>query len=340
MKKLYTLLLLMFNMLVVQAQQKPHYTQYILNNYVLNPAVTGIENYYDLKISGRDQWVGLSGAPRTTYLTIHGPIGKEDTKTTPTSFEIPGGNPRGEAYWESYTPSKPHHGIGLMVVNDHTGNFNNLTANVTYAYHIGLTPTTNLSAGFGAGINHLHRDLSKTDFGDGITTDPAQTSNNLNQLKPDFNAGLWLYSPNFFVGLSAQQIIPQNISYGNSTAPMQGKGVSHFFATAGYRFLLNDNINALPSVMVKYISGTPTNPQFDFNIKLQYLDLLWAGASYRWQDGYAGMIGLNVANTFNFGYAYDYTKTALNTTSKGTHELIIGFLIGNRYKDTCPRNVW
>ena len=33
-----------------QAQQKPHYTQYILNQYILNPALTGIENYTDIKV--------------------------------------------------------------------------------------------------------------------------------------------------------------------------------------------------------------------------------------------------------------------------------------------------
>jgi len=36
------------------AQQRPHYTQYILNNYILNPALSGIENYTDLKLSYRD----------------------------------------------------------------------------------------------------------------------------------------------------------------------------------------------------------------------------------------------------------------------------------------------
>ncbi|MBO9198667.1 MULTISPECIES: PorP/SprF family type IX secretion system membrane protein [Niastella] len=340
MKKLYTCLLFIGVVMAVQAQQKPHYTQYILNNYILNPALTGIENYFDVKVSARDQWVGLNGAPRTAYLSVQGPIDKSDTKTTPTSFQLPGENPRGEAYWENYTASKPHSGIGLILLNDHTGNFNNFTANVTYAYHIGLTPTMNLSAGFGAGINQLHRDLSKTDFGDGVTVDPAQTSSNINKLKPDLNAGLWLYSSDFFVGLSAQQIIPAAITYGDNTAPVSGKAVPHFFATAGYRFLLNDDINALPSVMVKYVSNTPTKPQVDANIKLQYQDLLWLGGSYRFQDGYAAMVGMNVANTFNIGYSYDFTKTALNTTSKGTHEIIIGFLIGNRYGDTCPRNVW
>src|SRR5881396_3541479 len=85
------------------AQQRPHYTQYILNNYILNPALSGIENYTDLKISGRDQWVGLNGAPQTFYLTIHGPLGKANYRTNATSYQVPGENPRGRAYWESYT---------------------------------------------------------------------------------------------------------------------------------------------------------------------------------------------------------------------------------------------
>jgi len=64
------------------------------------------------------------------------------------------------------------------------------------------------------------------------------------------------------------------------------------------------------------------------------------GGSYRQFDGYAAMLGVNVANTFNVGYSYDFTKTDINTYIRGTHELVFGFLIGNRYGDTCPRNVW
>lgn len=321
-------------------QQKPHYTQYILNNYILNPALTGIENYTDVKMSARDQWVGLKGAPQTFYFSIHGALGKKDLKTTATSFAIPGENPRGNAYWESYTASAPHHGLGFTVVNDKTGNFNWLTANATYAYHIGLSPTTNLAAGFAAGISHISRNGAATDFG-GTSVDPAQaTSSIINRIKPDLAAGLWLYTSDYFIGVSAQQILPQNIGFEDGTPINKGSLVPHLFATAGYRFLLNDDINALPSLMVKYVSNTPTRPQVDINLKLQYHDLLWTGGSYRTGDGYAAMTGLNVGNTFNIGYAYDFTKTKVNTVSRGTHELIIGFLIGNRYGDTCPRNVW
>jgi type IX secretion system PorP/SprF family membrane protein len=317
------------------AQQRAHYTQYILNQYILNPALTGIENYTDVKISGRDQWVGLNGAPRTMYLSVHKPIGKKDLKTTPTSYNIPGENPRGRAYWEDYTASAPHHGIGLLILNDRTGLFNRFTAQVSYAYHIGLSPTMNLAAGFAGGISRIGFNAAKAQPG---VADPGiNGGNELFKIRPDISAGLWLYSSDYFVGLSAQQIIPQQVAFADSIGT---KLVPHLFATAGYRFFLNDDINAIPSVMVKYVQNSPTVPQFDLNLKLQYHDLLWVGGSYRFQDGYAGMLGVNVGNTFNVGYAYDFTTTNLNTASRGTHELIIGFLLGNRYGDTCPRNVW
>ncbi|MFN2458950.1 MAG: type IX secretion system membrane protein PorP/SprF [Chitinophagaceae bacterium] len=341
MKKLI-LILNLFILNSAAAQQRPHYTQYILNNYILNPALSGIENYTDVKISARDQWVGLTGAPRTAYFSIHSPIGKKDYKTNATSFQVPGRNPRGNAYWENYTAPEPHHGIGLTVINDKTGNFSRFTANASYAYHLGLSTKANLAAGFSAGISRLGRDAASSDFdGSGDPFDPAQTpANEIHHVRPDLTAGLWLYAADYFIGISAQQIIPQKISFVDDVNYNQGKLVPHFFASAGYRFLLNDDMNALPSVMLKYISGSPATPQFDLNLKLQYRDLLWAGGSYRLHDGYAAMAGLNVGNTFNVGYAYDFTRTKLNTVSRGTHELIIGFLIGNRYGDTCPRNVW
>jgi type IX secretion system PorP/SprF family membrane protein len=333
----FVIYLVMFQSVI--AQQRPQYTQYILNNYILNPALSGIENYTDIKISGRDQWAGLEGAPKTMYLTIHTPLGKKDYKTTATSYSVPGENPRGTNYWENYTASSPHHGVGLSIMNDKTGLYNRFSANVSYAYHLGLSPRTNIAAGFAAGIQSIGRDGSKSTFGNGTTVDPAQGNGaDIYKVRPDLSVGLWLYSADYFWGLSAQQVIPQKLAFTNDTLGF--KLVPHLFATAGYRFLLNEDINALPSVMVKYVSNTPTTPQFDFNVKLQYRDLFWVGGSYRYNDGYAAMMGLNVGNTFNIGYAYDFTQTALNTVSKSTHEIIIGFLIGNRYGDTCPRNVW
>ena len=102
--------------------------------------------------------------------------------------------------------------------------------------------------------------------------------------------------------------------------------------------LAGEDFNFTPSIVVKYVSPIPV--QVDFNAKLQYMDLAWVGASYRTEDGFAAMLGINISNAINIGYSYDYTTSVLNTISKGTHEINVGFLIGNRYGDWCPKNVW
>lgn len=323
----------------VLAQQKPHYTQYILNQYIVNPALTGIENYIDIKASHRHQWVGVQDHPVTTYLSIHGPIGKKDFSTSPTSFSVPGENPRGKNYWEEYTAPQPHHGVGVQIINDVTGPLSNLSAYATYAYHIGIAPRTTLSAGFAAGINRISIDGSKLDYGDVIVDPAVYSAGILNKTRLDMGIGLYLYSADYFIGLSAQQVVPQKIDFSNGyIAPKEGKAVPHIFGTAGYRFLIGEDFNFIPSIMVKYVQPLPT--QVEFNFKLQYLDKAWVGASYRHNDGVAGMLGLNVSNTLNVGYSYDYTSSRLNNFSKGTHEFVVGFIIGNKYPDGCPRNVW
>lgn len=325
---------------VSQAQQRPYYTQYIMNNYIINPAVAGIENYWDVKASHRIQWVGLKDAPVTTYLTIHGPLKKSNyERESATTFRARGENPRGTAYWRDYTAADPHAGVGFTVINDNTGPLNRFAAYGTYAYHIGLSPTTNLSAGISAGFTNLSLDASKLDFGT-TTVDPAVAGSGvINRLKPDVSAGLWLYSKDFFVGLSAQQIVPQNVTFSdNSVSLTQGKLVPHLFLSAGYRMSISDDVSFLPSMLIRYISPLPIG--YDVNAKFQYQDILWLGASYRYNDGFAAMVGVNLNHSINIGYSYDVQTSRLNTVSRGTHEILIGFLLGNKWGDWCPTKLW
>jgi type IX secretion system PorP/SprF family membrane protein len=321
------------------AQQLPHYTQYVLNNFILNPAVAGIENYTDVKISHRHQWVGIDGAPVTTYLTIHGPLKKSDyARETATGFHAEGENPRGKAYWQDYEKADPHAGIGLTILNDRTGPLNRFAAYGTYSYHIGISSKTSLSAGISAGIKNTSLNAGKLSFD--VPVDPAVAgSGYLNRLSPDMNAGVWLYSANYFAGISAQNIIPSKLKFSEDTVKLAGgRQIPHMFLTAGYRFFVNDDITFLPSTLVKYVTSTPVS--FDLNAKLQYQDFLWVGGSMRYKDSWAAMAGLNISNAINIGYSYDITTSQLNTVSRGSHEIVVGFLLGNRYGDWCPRNLW
>ena len=343
MKTIQIFFLLFISSFASLAQAKPSYTQYILNNYILNPGLTGIENYTDIKLSNRNQWTGLNGAPVTNYISIHAPIGKSDMRTSATSFEVPGENPRGKAYWEQYTAPEAHHGVGLIAVNDKAGYINRWSVYGSYAYHTPLGVRTTLSAGINAGISRVSLDRSKIDLGTIDPLDPAvgYSNGDLRTLKPEIGAGLWLYSANYFVGLSVLNIIPgkekyvEDDKYGTYFTP-------NYFLTAGYRFQVSDEVNILPSVMVQY--WQPQLTGVHVNTKVQYMDKLWVGASYRYSDlisGYSAMAGVNVSNAFNVSYAYEVATTSrLRTYTGNTHEIMLGFILGNKYGDTCPRNVW
>lgn len=325
------------------SQAKPFYTQYILNNYILNPGITGIENYTDVKLSYRNQWAGINGAPVTTYFTIHGPLGKKDLRTNATSFQVPGDNPAGPKAWDEYAVSPAHHGIGLNIINDKAGYISRWSIAGSYAYHKPLTARTSLAAGLNVGITSVNLDRSKIEWGNLDPNDPAVGYNSgaISKIKPEIGAGIWLYSARYFLGVSVLNIIPGKAKFvtdnkfGETFTP-------NYFATAGYRFAMTEDISVLPSVMVQY--WQPQLTSVHANIKLQYQDFLWIGGSYRFADlvgGYSGMLGVNISNTFNISYAYEYATTSrLQTYTKGTHEVVIGFLLGNKYGDSCPRNIW
>ena len=325
------------------SQAKPFYTQYVLNNYILNPGVTGIENYTDVKLSYRNQWAGISGAPVTSYFSIHGPLGKKDMRTNATSFKVPGEQPGGPKAWDEYAVSPAHHGVGLQVINDKAGYISRWSVAASYAYHKPLTARTSLAAGLNVGMSSVSLDRSKIEWGSLDPLDPAVGYNNgsISRIKPEIGAGLWLYSARYFLGVSVLNIIPgkanfvKDSNYGETFTP-------NFFASGGYRFAMTDDISVLPSVMVQY--WQPQLTALHANVKLQYQDFLWVGGSYRFADlvgGYSGMIGVNISNTFNISYAYEHaTSSRLQSYTNGTHEVVLGFLIGNKYGDICPRNIW
>ena len=78
MKKITILILIISTVIVANAQQLPQFTQYMINDYVFNPAIAGIENNYQMKTNIRNQWIGVVDAPRTTVLSIYGKHGESN----------------------------------------------------------------------------------------------------------------------------------------------------------------------------------------------------------------------------------------------------------------------
>jgi type IX secretion system PorP/SprF family membrane protein len=319
------------------AQQRPQYTQYVFNNFLLNPALSGIENYIDIKAGFRKQWVGINDAPQTSFVSANWKLGDDYLWRNALSLPDKGDDPMGRNYMQNYTASPSHHGVGVVAVLDKLGPLSRLDANLTYAYHLQATQTLNVSVGVAAGISSISFDISALEFED-KSSDPATSNTLANQIRPDLSIGIWVYGANFFAGASVQQILSQKLAFTKDASYTQGQDVPHAFLTAGYRFPMGEEFSITPSVMLKRVTPVPLS--IDANLKVGFKDRLWIGGSYRRNDSYAALAGMNISKLFNLTYSYDLTTSDLNTVTNGTHEIVLGVQLNNVYEVFSKQRMW
>ena len=338
MKKLASLITFLVLLTPAMAQQKPQHSQYLFNNFLLNPALSGIESYTDIRMGTRRQWVGIDGAPVTYYLSAHTSLGMSDRNApvghTPKGFipKIPVGNRRVTKYHKS----RPHHGFGAVAMRDQTGPLSNTSLNVTYAYHHPLTRKINMSVGISSGLVQSRLDGNAIYLRD--ENDPSLKQGRLSKTNFDLGLGTWIYADNFYVGVSTAQLLTEKISNDESLVSAQQELQPHFFGTAGYRLRLRYDLTLEPSVMLKLASPSPL--AVDLNVKATYANRLWAGVSYRRGDAVTALAGININYILDMGYSYDLTTSSLNNASAGSHEIILGIKVQNRGRLLCPQWLW
>jgi type IX secretion system PorP/SprF family membrane protein len=338
MKRTFTFLILLLAAIGAKGQHRPQYSLYMMNNYLLNPAISGIEDYADIKLGYRNQWSGIEGAPETFYLSAHMPIGK---KVGAASNSAGARNRqrslnRIENPNNTYRPRRPHHGVGGMIMADNIGPFRKIEANVSYAYHIPVAPKINLALGIAGGIvqNTLRSD--EISFAD--PNDNSIGSGNINQIRPDLTIGGWAYSEDFYVGFSAAQLLRNMDDFGGIDETDDNPQNIHYFLTGAYRFQMSRDFDAIPSVLIKHTPSAPV--AYDLNLLFSYIDRVWAGGSYRSTGAVVMMAKFSINYTFDLGYAYDYGSKNIYQYNNGSHEVVLGIRLKNKMKVLCPQNLW
>ncbi len=296
MKRLLTLLCFAFCITVMQAQQLPLYTQYMLNDFVMNPAIAGKNPYFEAKSDNRYQWIGITDAPRTYMLSVHGP-----TK----NMKV---------------------GLGGSLFTDIVGPTRRIGFNLAYAYHMQLSEKTKLSFGASAGLVQWAVDGSKITLHDPF--DNIISAGYQSVFVPDFGAGFYLYGDKWYVGAAVPQIYPAQLKFFNYMSQTDSRMENHIYASAGYRFDIGDDFDLEPSILFKYVKPVPL--QFDGGLRLVYKESVWLGATYRTMDAWAAFIGFNYQKNLTLGYSYDFTTTNIKNYSTGTHELLIAIRFGHR----------
>jgi type IX secretion system PorP/SprF family membrane protein len=303
-----------------QAQQLAQYSQYMNNNYILNPAVAGTEDFIDLKFSYRTQWTGLEGAPKTYYASVNSSLGSLRTQSKRTLHD-----------WQS-----GFHAVGAIVYSDVTGPTSRSGIYGSYTYNLALARNLRLAMGISVGMQQFAVDGTQLQFYNPNTVAGSQSSR-----VPDGTVGLWLYSPVFYVGASSAQILGNQLDIAYSTSSQftyTNKLERHYFATAGVRLPISDDLAVVPSVLVKFMSPAPTS--IDLNAKLKFRDVLWAGASWRATDAFVGMVGVNFGSVGSLSYSYDASTSALADYQSGSHEVLLGLKLKKKPRPACPDPFW
>jgi type IX secretion system PorP/SprF family membrane protein len=282
-----------------QAQQEPLFAQYGANAYLINPAVAGSQGNHYINLFHRWQWVSFPGAPKTYGITYQGNF-------------------------------KELHGVGALLFADVTGPTSRWGIKGSYAFHIPLSDRKmRLSIGAAGRVarnivrtNAItfidNNDQAVINAGDGVTSGDAEF-------------GVYFYSPKFFAGFSAPNLIQTKINFGGDTGLRNpiGYGYRHYFVYAGYRFNWEEKgVVFEPSVLLKYVQGP--RPQVDAGLMVRFLeDQLAFGLFYRNPHFLSFQCRLLFDKRFPVLLSFDLATSKFQQYSVGASEVMMGYQFGN-----------
>lgn len=277
------ILIVVFNA-ITYAQQVPHYTQYLYNMQVLNPAYVGSKADLSMSLLTRQQWVGIEGAPETNTFSING-------------------------------RTRNGLGIGATVINDKIGLSKSTNINIDASYTIQTSQYGRLAVGLKGGLTYFSNNLSE-----GHTPDNDLYASTRGRF-PNVGFGGLYYTDRFLIGLSIPNILDSN-QFKTSDTAYRNNSISNanYFLTTEAIFDLTEDIKYKPSAIVKY---TPTLPvSFDINSNFMYRETIEAGVSYRLEKSVSALFAVIINKKVRIGYAYDY-QLADYGDNLSSHEIIL-----------------
>jgi type IX secretion system PorP/SprF family membrane protein len=308
MKRINKMVIVSFLLLLcnnLQAQQDAMYTQYMFNTLAINPAYAGSRNVISATALFRNQWTGIDGAPKTGTFSVDAPILNNKI------------------------------GIGFQLFTDKLGVTQTTGGVLSAAYRIRMDVGT-LSFGLQGNINQYRSNLTDVPLTFLPSYDPA-FANNINKTLFNFGTGAYYNTDKFYVGLSAQDLMPNSLSAENSSGnKLSGKQVLHIFLASGYVFPLSEEFKLKPSFLIKGVKGAPI--EADLNATFWIKDVIGIGGQYRTSADVGALLEIQATPQIRIGYSYDRSTTQLQNFNSGSHEIMLRYEFGFvRGKILSPR---
>jgi len=302
--------LVLFSSLHLVAQQLPLHSQYVENGFLYNPAMAGSKPYSPLRLNVRNQWLGVENAPSTQALSFN-----KNLTNSSSECKISG------APFHARRNLNPGIGIGAYLFNDNQGAVSRTGIELSYAYHIQLTRKnirkngTRLAFGLGAMFYQHKFDVSSLPL-----NDPVSALGNEVSFVPDAKVGIYLYSDDFFLGLSLAHLLESSVVLGQTNIS-DTQIDRHMFLNGGVTLHPSKTVDVEPSFILR---KTLNSDLYWEGTAKVYVRSFWMGASYRSNNQCVGLIGLSFLNYY-IGYSYDYfIGSSIASSSYGTHEISLG----------------
>lgn len=290
LKKAVWIIILMVGFTKAWSQQEPQYSQYMFNMMSVNPAYTGTTEALNALWLSRTQWVGLNGAPVSHTFALHTPIRNKRI------------------------------GIGASVVIDKIGPVQVLFTNLNYAHRFDLNEKLTISLGLKAGFYEYRVNLTDLQL---IEADNAFSENFEKKWQPNFGLGVYLYSDNYYAGISIPKLLQTDLEESVSSDAIASELKRHYFITAGYIFELDEAWKIKPSFLNKMVEGAP--PSLDLTVQALYNDKFWLGTTYRVGDALIFLFDIQINRQLMVGYSYDITLSGMSNLTNGSHEILISY---------------
>lgn len=300
--------------LLLKGQQLPLYSHYLYNKFLINPAVAGSDGYTSFSMTAREQWVGYSGAPRTFSLSAQTRLLKKSYILKQTRLKK-----------EVFRPGTDGRiGFGGYIFTDKNGLVQRNGFQLSYAYHMWLQKSTQLSFGLALTGYHYRIDETQIDFED--PNDPWLTNDlRRGMFIPDATFGIYLLNQNYSFGFSADQLFEASTRIGNK-AYNDFKVNRHYYLFGSYDFMPDAYSVIQPSFL--FMMSEQIKPQADLGVTYIFNQDFRAGLSYRTSGAIITNLGIKYQN-LHIGYAFDFTLQEIQRITFGTHEITMALKFGD-----------
>jgi len=327
----FTLICIFMGAMFSFGQQTPQYSQYVKNQYMINPGATGVYDYIGITLGGRMQWTGFENAPKTSYLYFSAPANKMRVARMKRTFGKVKRNNKQVRHPRMRVGTLTH-AYGAQLLVDQYGPFRTLKAMGTYAIHLPLSRDYSLSFGTNLGVSSRRFLPDKaqvlsvmTNTGYTDQTYSAYTGNQAAQYTMDLEAGIYFHGKGIFAGISANQLTGDLVKFGNRTVNFDPR--RHYFLTGGYKIQVNNKMTITPALLLKYVTPAPVT--VEGTVQVEFRERFWFGATYRHKDALVAMFGAVISEKFKIGYSYDLSISKMIGYNSGGHELVLGLMLGD-----------